>query len=128
MGDFKKEYELERKNSVGGPKFFFESKGQRNVIKIIQYSHVMNFEGNDVYNLGFGDYDSGTGGIIDSVTTNNSDVYTVFNTVLKSVPLFFEEFPGRGIIVSGSDSDSSYISNCRITCLRKCDGDCQSSS
>lgn len=85
-------YNIAEDKSEYGLKFFFISKGQRDVIKAIQYAFVQKLNGRDIYNLGFGDYDIEKDIITDDVNTNNGDVYKVFQTVLNTIPVFFGHF------------------------------------
>lgn len=105
--------------------YLFASLGQKTIIKAIEYSPVKVMGGRTVYNLGFGDYDEANGTIVDDVNSNNGDIYIVFNTVLSTVPLFFENNPDAVIIVSGSDSHNSFINDCLPTCKKKCKSMCK---
>ncbi|WP_291131772.1 DUF6934 family protein [Flavobacterium sp. UBA7682] len=105
--------------------YLFESVGTKNIIKAIEYTPVTVMGGRTVYNLGFGDYDEALGTIIDDVNSNNGDMYIVFNTVLSTVPMFFEKNEDSVIIVSGSDSHNEFINNCLPTCKKKCINECK---
>ncbi len=105
--------------------YLFESVGTKNIIKAIEYSPVMLLGNRTVYNLGFGDYDEITGSIIDDINSNNGDMYIVFNTVLHTVPYFFEHQPDAVIIVSGSDGHDDFINNCKPACKKKCEHTCK---
>lgn len=118
-------YEIEEQKSEGDIKFFFVSKGREDVIKAIHYSFVQELNGKNVYNLGFGDYDLEADTIIDNANTNNGDVYKVFNTVLSTIPIFFENRKDDMLMVLGSDGRPQFIENCRQTCTKKCDAECR---
>lgn len=105
--------------------YLFESTGERNVIKAVQYIGFETKNGQTIYNLGFGDYDFETKSISDSENTNNGDMRTVFNTVLNTVPKFFKDNPGYPIYVQGSDSSGSFEEECRRSCSKKCDDFCK---
>jgi hypothetical protein len=105
--------------------FIFESVGLKKIIKIIEYTPITFIGGRTVYNLGFGDYDVVNQTFIDDVNSNNGDVYTVFNTVLNTVPLFFKSHPEAVIIVSGSDGCETFIKDCRQTCKKSCKSYCK---
>jgi hypothetical protein len=100
--------------------YFFESVGSKNIIKLIDYSPVDYKDGKVIFNLGFGDYDEESNTIIDDINSNNGDIRIVFNTVLSTVPLFFQNYPDAVIIVSGSDSHEDFINDCSPTCKKKC--------
>ena len=109
-----------------GMHFIFLSKGKTNIIKSIRYTYVQEYLGKALYNLGFGDYDITTGAISDDLVSNNGDQYKVFNTVLNSIPAFFNHYPSAVLIVRGSDSLSNFIEKCRKKCTNKCVGNqCQ---
>lgn len=110
-----------------GIKYYFTSNGESNIIKAIDYSYSAVFDGKRIYNLAFGDYDPTTDQISDDVTTQNGDVYKVLNTVLSTIPLFFNSFPDSMMIVRGSDSTSSFIEKCREACIRSCLDTCRKS-
>ena len=108
--------------------YYFISEGNNKLIKAIQYLYVGDIKGSKMYNLGFGDYDEENEGINDSINTDNGDVYKVFNTVLSTVPRFFASVTDAMLIVQGSDSTANFITECRATCIRKCDEYCKKSN
>jgi hypothetical protein len=118
-------YEIEEQKSERDIKFFFVSKGREDIIKAIQYSFVQELSGRNVYNLGFGDYDLEADTIIDNADTNNGDVYKVFNTVLSTIPIFFESRADEILMVLGSDGRPQFIEDCRQTCTKKCGNECK---
>lgn len=65
--------------------YLFESKGEKKLIKAVQYSGFKTQTGLIMYNLSFGDYDFETKNISDSQNSNNGDMRTVFNAVLNTV-------------------------------------------
>jgi len=95
------------------------------VIKAIQYAFVEEYEGREVINLGFGDYDIDNDIVSDNVTTNNNDGRKVFNTVLTTIPTFFEHYPDKMIIVQGSDSHPGFKAICNQTCPKHCGDNCR---
>ncbi len=105
--------------------YFFESNGSKSIIKAIEYFPIMEMNDRVVFNLGFGDYVDGLGTIVDNVNSNNGDVYIVFNTVLSTVPMFFDKYPEAVLIVSGSDNHDEFVNNCLPVCTKKCKGDCK---
>lgn len=105
--------------------YLFESSGKNKIIKAVEYLFVGVLDNRKVFNLGFGDYDEVSGTFIDDTNSNNGDMYTVFNTVLSTVPLFFKKNPSAVIIVSGSDSNHDYINDCLLNCKKKCLTECK---
>ena len=71
--------------------FEFDSEGTKGrVRKIVEYT-LLNTE--NVYNLGFGDFDEATSGINDLTVTNNGDSQKVLATVAATVYAFTENYP-----------------------------------
>jgi hypothetical protein len=105
--------------------YLFMSEGEKRIIKIIQYSYVLDMHGKRVFNLGFGNYDIENDSVIDDVNTNNGDVYKVFNTVLGTVPRFFEVNKDAAIMVAGSDNGAEFTEKCRLSCKKKCGDICK---
>ncbi|WP_426059969.1 DUF6934 family protein [Hymenobacter sp. B1770] len=107
-------------------KFFFKSIGKLTIVKVVEYMYVQPYGLGGLYNLAFGDYDKATRSIIDDTNSNNDDIRPVMNTVLSTIPLFFDEYPYATIAVQGSDSGAEFEIQCRITCLNKrCDATCR---
>jgi hypothetical protein len=107
--------------------YFFVSHGKNekeDVFKVIQYAFVQEFNDKPVFNLGLGDLDMETGGINDVSMTGNGDVYRIFNTVLSTIPQFYEKYPNDVILVQGSDGREAFEAACRPTCTRKCSEGC----
>lgn len=107
-------------------RFFFISEGNRAIIKIIDYQYIQKYEDHNIYNLAFGNYEPDSDTVVDDANSNNGDVYPVFNTVLSSIPKFFEIFPYDKIIVQGSDSTQEFLDKCLQNCKKKCkNGKCR---
>lgn len=105
--------------------FFSEGRnGKEDIPKIIQFSYIRDINNKKIFNLGFGDYDMDTGMINDESMTDNGDVYRIFNTVLNTIPLFFERYPEAAILVRGSDGRLDFETNCRQNCIRRCIESC----
>ena len=102
-------------------KFFFVSKGKTDVIKAIEYRYVNDLHNSRIFNLGFGDYDIDKDEIDDSMITDNGDVFMVFDTVLNTIPKFFNTVIDGIIMVQGSDSGDEFIKNCKPICKKRCD-------
>lgn len=101
-------------------RYFFISEGKETIIKVIDYQYVQEYEDHNIYNLAFGNYETEYDSVVDDANSNNGDVYTVFNTVLSSIPKFFEIVPNDKIIVQGSDSTKEFLEKCRQNCKKKC--------
>jgi hypothetical protein len=106
--------------------YLFISTGPENILKAIEYSLVGSVRGHRVFNLAFGNYDFDSDSILDTLLSNNGDVYKVFNTVLSSVSSFFETYPDAMILVRGSDSTEEFIRLCRSFC-NSCKSRCEKS-
>jgi len=113
-------YKTKHAHSPHKLQYFFESSGSESIIKVIEYAVIDIIGNRSVFNLGFGDYDEVTGTILDDVTSNNGDMYTVFNTVLTTIPEFFTLFPSAVIMIGGSDSHTEFRNSCLSTCSKKC--------
>jgi hypothetical protein len=105
--------------------YLFESTGQKKLIKAVQYSKLETESGEILFNLGFGDYNFETNSISDRENSNNGDIRNVFNTVLSTVPKFFEDNPGFPIYFQGSDSKDSFEYECRNSCSKNCFKTCK---
>ncbi|MEN9684668.1 MAG: hypothetical protein RLZZ28_454, partial [Bacteroidota bacterium] len=73
--------------------------------------------------LGFGDWDPVQDKINDKEVSNNGDHYTVFNTVLSTIPIFFDIYKQHALMVNGSDSGPDFIEKCKGNCSKKCNTD-----
>lgn len=104
MRDPKYFYDTQENVTDEGIQYTFISEGIIDIFKVIEYVYVRDFLGKKLYNLGFGDYDVQKGVILDGVISNNGDHYRIFNTVLNTIPIFFENYPNAIMIVQGSDS------------------------
>lgn len=103
-------------------KYLFESINQytsSQTVKAIEYSNLdATHNSLLIFNLGFGDYDIKTNSFDDSSLTANGDTYKIFNTVLSTVPAFFETFPDSALFISGSDSTDEFEKKCKQNCTR----------
>jgi hypothetical protein len=118
-------YDLQDIDIETGYRFLFESQGSRNILKAVRYSYVQKFEDKNLYNLGFGDYDLETGEIADEANSNNGDAYKVLQTVLSTVPYFFQKNPDAILFIQGSDGTLDFVEKCRETCSRCCGEICK---
>jgi len=69
----------------------------------------------NVYNLGFGDYDEATGSINDISVTNNGDSLKVLATVASTVYAFTEQYPKAWILATGSTAVRTRLYRMGIT-------------
>jgi hypothetical protein len=114
-------YIVTKEKSEFGLTFVFYSEGVKGVIKIIDYAYTgLVYLGSRTYNLALGDYNPETKTIHDDSNTLNGDVYVVLNTVLNTVPEFFNDFPDCTLMVKGSDSGELYARSCKLTCRKNC--------
>jgi len=78
----------------------FINEGPKGLIKkMVIYTETTT---ENVYNLGFGDYDESTNGINDLSVTNNGDSLKVLATVASTVYAFTEKYPNAWILATGS--------------------------
>lgn len=105
--------------------YSFISKGERDLLKMVQYSFIEEQDGRKLFNFGFGDYNFFNGIIADNTISNNGDAYKVFNTVLSTVPRFFEIHNNAIVKVQGSDSIPGFAETCRTTCRKNCADICR---
>jgi hypothetical protein len=77
----------------------FTSEGPKGLIKkLVEYTQT---SAENVYNLGFGDYDEITKEINDLSVTNNGDSLKVLSTVASTVYAFTEKYPKAWILATG---------------------------
>ena len=87
----------------------FISVGHKgNILKAVEYTYI---EDLNVWNLGFGDYDSETNEIDDTVVSNNGDGRKVLATVASTVIDFFVEHPGETVLFMGSTDRRTQVYN-----------------
>lgn len=120
MSNFADAYEVTSKITEDGIDLLFMSEGKRDVVKIIRYAYFIHYQERDVFNLAFGDYYSRSRSFSDNIATNNGDPYSVYHTVLASIPYFFKIFEDAMLLVRGSDSTQKFQDECRLFCERKC--------
>lgn len=113
-------YKTELISNQSKIQYLFESKGDRSIIKAIEYSPLKRQDGKIIYNLGFGDYDIANGTIIDDIDSNNGDMRKVFSTVLNTVLHFFKTHNDDAIWIQGSDSSNEFKESCSATCKKGC--------
>ncbi len=118
-------YDLQQFNDGNRLVFFFISYGEQYTSMIISYEFVDTMMGRVLYNLGFGIFDAVNNCIVDQVTTDNGDVYKVFNTVLSTIPLFFDRFMDCILMVKGSDGIAGFADRCKLTCRKRCEQYCR---
>jgi hypothetical protein len=93
--------------------FEFISEGHKGLIyKLVQYKQT-NLKG--VYNLAFGDKDSTTGEIDDTVISNNGDSEKVLATVVATIYAFTDKYPSAWIYATGSTKARTRLYRMGIT-------------
>ena len=93
--------------------FEFVSEGPKGSIKkIVEYTETAT---ENVYNLGFGDYDETTNSINDLSVTNNGDSLKVLATVASTVYAFLDKHPNAYIVASGSTNVRTRLYRMGIT-------------
>ena len=91
----------------------FISEGPKGLIrKIVEYTETST---ENVYNLGFGDYDETKKSISDLSVTNNGDSLKVLATVASTVYAFTEKYPKAWILATGSTSVRTRLYRMGIT-------------
>ena len=91
----------------------FNSEGPKGLIKkMVIYTETTT---ENVYNLGFGDYDESTNGINDLSVTNNGDSLKVLATVASTVYAFTEKYPNAWILATGSTAVRTRLYRMGIT-------------
>jgi hypothetical protein len=127
MGSLIHRYDIAETSDLVSTSFLFFSEGNNgkgDVLKIIQFSYVRDIDNQPIFNLGFGDYDINACQINDESITDNGDVYKIFNTVLSTIPLFFDKYSSAALLVRGSDGQAEFENRCRQKCMKKCDNSC----
>lgn len=100
-------YEISQNSN--GKVFTFISRGFSDIVKVVRYDELNIIYRNEerkefkAYNLGFGNKMEGSFEFDDKVRSNNGDMYRVFNSVLFTIPIFFQKFNDSAIHVKGSD-------------------------
>lgn len=100
--------------------YHFISKGKKDIIKVVSYENIGQFNSRPLFNLGFGDLNKKTGELSDEDMSDNNDHYRVFNTVLSTIPRLLNVYADGVLIVRGSDSTPQFIEMCRKTCIKEC--------
>lgn len=91
----------------------FISEGPNGLIKkVVEYTQTGK---ENVYNLGFGDYDEVSKSINDLSVTNNGDSLKVLATVASTVYAFTEKYPEAWIFATGSTSVRTRLYRMGIT-------------
>ena len=93
--------------------FEFISQGPKGQIpKLVKYSET-NLK--DMYNLAFGDKDSKTGQINDTIISNNGDSDMVLATVDSTVYAFTDKYPDTWVFATGSTKARTRLYRMGIT-------------
>lgn len=95
------------------PKYLYKSEEEfrvysfysEGIMGLVKKMVVFSYTGeNDIYNLGFGDYNSETKTIDDEIITNNGDSLKVLATVASTVYAFTEKHPNALVFATGSNN------------------------
>lgn len=122
MNNFQNVYDTdEHRLRLGILRYYFVSKGERDIVKVVQYHYIGHFEGVPVFYFGFGDFDPVGDTLSDEDISDNNDPYKVFHTVLNTVPKLFDIYGNVMLMVQGSDSKPEFVDKCRTTCTRRCE-------
>lgn len=79
--------------------FEFVSEGPKGrLLKVVQFIEIEP----GIYNLAFGDADSVTGELSDTVVSNNGDSEKVLATVVEAVYAFCQQYPEAVVYATGS--------------------------
>jgi hypothetical protein len=93
--------------------YSFYSEGVKGLIKkMVVFSYTGE---NNIYNLGFGDYNSETKTIDDEIITNNGDSIKVLATVASTVYTFTEKYPSTLVFATGSNTIRTRLYRMGIT-------------
>ena len=125
MARYPNAYQTEDFSDNISNKYLFISIGKTVIVKAIEYQFVEQYHAGSLYNLAFGDYDLESGQLNDLSDSNNGDHYAVFNTVLGTIPAFFESNPDATMMVQGSDTKQEYVQQCMANCNKGCVDNCK---
>ncbi|MES2777117.1 MAG: hypothetical protein V4722_23275 [Bacteroidota bacterium] len=93
--------------------FMFTSVGPKGAIKkLVVYSQMLQ---NDIYNLGFGDYNEDNGTIDDIVITDNNDSQKILATVASTLYVFTDKHPDVWVYATGSNTARTRLYRMGIT-------------
>jgi hypothetical protein len=93
--------------------FEFTSQGPKGQIpKLVKYSET-NLK--DMYNLAFGDKDTKTGRINDTIISNNGDSDMILSTVVSTVYAFTDKYPDAWVFATGSTKARTRLYRMGIT-------------
>ena len=90
-------------------RYEFISTGPKGSIqKVVEYTYLSEL---GFWNLGFGDYDSLSDQINDTVVTDNNDARKVLATVVETLFDFFKVYSDQTVIFTGSDKRRNRVYN-----------------
>lgn len=112
-------YELDTTIEGTTIRHLFVSMGDRKIVKVIEFKFSQKLGQFDLFNLGFGNLDLLLG-MVDDNLSNNGDSRTVFNTVLSTIPAFFNISPKRALQIFGSDGRNEFRGVCFSKCGKRC--------
>lgn len=118
-------YPIEVCHLPDGLRVYFPSYGTQKTVKVVEFTSLGKYKDAEVFNLGFGDYNEKSDTVNDRIISNNGDSRKVLNTVLSTIPVFFNYYQGKMLMVRGSDSRLSFKDECNRTCSKKCGEKCR---
>ena len=85
---------------------FISTGSKGSIRKVVEYTYMSQL---NMWNLGFGDFDTTTEVVSDSVISNNGDGKKVMATVVKTLLDFFSQRPREIVIFTGSDERRTIV-------------------
>jgi hypothetical protein len=86
--------------------YLFLSIGEKGTIpKVVVYEQVAE----NLYNLAFGDYDTITKEISDTVVSNNGDMVKILATVIQTLRDFLTVYPTTTTMIQGSSHTRTHL-------------------
>ena len=110
-------YSLSVKPELGHYEFY--SEGPKGSIKKVVVYSPMQDVGENVFNLGFGDWHEGKQGIDDLIVTDNGDREKVLSTVAATILHFVNLRPGSIIFITGSTQSRTRLYQIAINTFYK---------
>ena len=105
------QYALDTKPDFLAFEFFSEGPHGR-IKKIVQFNKIIITDsGDDIYNLGFGDFNEKENKVDDLVVSNNRDSKKILATVAATVLLFMERHPGALVFAQRSTPSNKILYN-----------------
>ncbi len=94
-------------SSSDGLLYEFESVGESKIIKKVVIYFPVKYN-NDLFELSFGDLQN-DGTINFQMVSNNQDMALILNTVIDTLHLFFELYPSKSVVFTGSSESRNRL-------------------